>query len=96
MLPATGCTLGALAAGTWSVASGTVTTTGASYSEVGAFTMKLVDASFAAVDAADGSSAAEMTIESAALNVGRFVPDHFDLATASTPVFKTFNDTTCF
>jgi MSHA biogenesis protein MshQ len=95
VLPATGCTLGALAAGTWSAASGTVTTTGASYSEVGAFTMKLVDASFAAVDAADGSSAAEMTIESAVLNVGRFVPDHFDLATASTPVFKTFNDTTC-
>jgi MSHA biogenesis protein MshQ len=95
VLPATGCTLGALAAGTWSAASGTVTTTGASYSEVGAFTMKLVDASFAAVDAADGSSAAERTIESAVLNVGRFVPDHFDLATASTPEFKTFNDTTC-
>lgn len=99
VLPATGCTLGALAAGTWSAASGTVTTTGASYSEVGAFTMKLVDASFAAVDAADGSSAAEMTIESAVLNVGRFVPDHFDLATpaaaASAPKFKTFNDTTC-
>jgi MSHA biogenesis protein MshQ len=54
--------------------------------------MKLVDASFAAVDAADGSSAAERTIESAVLNVGRFVPDHFDLATASTPVFKTFNE----
>ncbi len=90
-----GCTLGALAAGTWSAASGTVTTTNASYSEVGAFAMKLADASFAAVDAADGSSAAEMTIESAVLSVGRFVPDHFDLATASTPQFKTFNDTTC-
>jgi MSHA biogenesis protein MshQ len=57
--------------------------------------MKLVDTGFAAVDAADGSSAAEMNIESAAINVGRFVPDHFDLATASTPQFKTFNDTTC-
>lgn len=95
VLPGAGCTLGTLATGTWSAASGTVTTSGANYSEVGAFTMKLVDVSFAAVDAADGSSAAEMTIESAAVNVGRFVPDHFVLATASTPVFKTFNDTAC-
>lgn len=95
VLPATGCTPGALSAGTWSAAAGTVTTTSASYSEVGAFTMKLVDASFAAVDATDGSTAAEMTIESAAVNIGRFVPDHFELTTASTPDFKTFNDTTC-
>ncbi|MBW8329840.1 MAG: LamG domain-containing protein [Thiobacillus sp.] len=95
VLPATGCTPGALANGAWSAASGTVTTNGASYSEVGAFAMKLVDASFAAVDAADGSTAAERTIESAVVNVGRFVPDHFELTTASTPVFKTFNDLTC-
>lgn len=95
VLPVAGCTLGALTTGTWLAASGTVTTDGASYSEVGAFAMKLVDAGFAAVDAADGSSAAEMTIESAAFSVGRFVPDHFDLTTGSTPVFKTFNDTTC-
>ncbi|KVW93352.1 hypothetical protein ABW22_14585 [Thiobacillus denitrificans] len=94
VLPA-GCTLGALTTGTWSAASGTVTTDGASYSEVGAFAMKLVDASFAAVDAND-SSAAERTIESAAANVGRFVPDHFELTTAIVlPKFKTFNDTTC-
>ena len=97
VLPATGCTLGTLATGTWSTAAGTgtVTTTGARYSEVGAFAMKLSDASFAAMDAADGSTAVERTIESAAFNVGRFVPDHFDLAKASTPVFKTFDDTTC-
>ncbi|MHB1186785.1 DUF6701 domain-containing protein [Thiobacillus sp.] len=95
VLPVAGCTLGTLATGTWSAAAGTVTTAGASYSEVGAFAMKLVDASFAAVDAADGSTAAEMTIESAALNVGRFVPDHFELATASVPIFKTFNDPAC-
>jgi MSHA biogenesis protein MshQ len=91
-LPATGCTLGTLTTGTWSAAAGTVTTTGARYSEVGAFAMKLSDASFAAVDATDGSTAVERTIESAAFNVGRFVPDHFDLAKASTPVFKTFNE----
>lgn len=95
LLPAAGCTLGVLAPGAWSVASGVLTTSTASYSEAGAFAMTLVDANFAAVDAADGSSAAEMTIESAAVNVGRFVPDHFVLTTASTPQFKTFNDTSC-
>jgi MSHA biogenesis protein MshQ len=95
VLPATGCTLGTLTPGAWSAASGTVTTVGARYSEVGAVAMKLVDSSFAAVDAADGSTAAEMNIESSTFNVGRFVPDHFDLTAASVPRFKTFNDTTC-
>ena len=95
VLPGAGCTLGALATGTWSATAGTVTTATASYSEVGAFAMKLADASFAGVDAGDGSTATELTIESAGFNVGRFVPDHFDLATASVPQFKTFNDTAC-
>ena len=98
VLPSTGCTLGALAAGTWSTTPGTgaVTTTDARYSEVGAFSTKLVDTTFAAVDDNDGSTAAERTIESAPFNVGRFVPDHFDLAPAGTPPeFKTFNDTAC-
>lgn len=99
VLPATGCTQGTFTPGTWSAVAGTVTTTDARYSEVGAFAMKLVDANFAAVDAADGSTAADRTIESAAFNVGRFVPDHFDLAPASAPtpapVFKTFDDTAC-
>lgn len=95
LLPASGCTLGVLAPGAWSAASGVLTTSTASYSEVGAFSMTLVDANFAAVDAADGSTAAERTIESAVFSVGRFVPDHFVLTTASTPQFKTFNDTSC-
>lgn len=94
LLPATGCTPGVLDAGTWSAAAGTVTTVNASYSEAGAFAMKLVDTSFADVDVAD-SSVAERHIESAAVTVGRFVPDHFDLTPASVPQFKTFNDTTC-
>lgn len=95
VLPATGCTLGTFATGAWSTAAGTgtVTTTDARYSEAGAFAMKLVDTSFAAVDAADGSSAAELTIKSAAFDVGRFVPDHFDLVPVGpSPVFKTFNE----
>jgi hypothetical protein len=95
VLPVSGCVLGTLAAGTWSSASGVVTTTNASYSEVGAFSMKLVDSTFAAVDSADGSTTVERNIESALINVGRFVPDHFELTPASIPVFKTFNDTAC-
>jgi hypothetical protein len=95
VLPGSGCVLGTLAAGTWSAVSGIATTTNATYSEVGAFSMKLVDTTFAAVDAADGSTASERNIESAVINVGRFVPDHFDLLPASIPVFKTFNDTAC-
>lgn len=94
LLPASGCTLGTLDTGTWSSSSGTVSSTTATYSEAGAFTMKLVDTSFADVDASD-SSTAERYIESAAFNVGRFVPDHFALSTGNTPQFKTFNDTAC-
>lgn len=95
VLPAAGCTLGALTPGAWTAAAGTVTTSSARYSEVGAFAMRLTDTSFAAVDAADGSTVVERTIESAVFDVGRFVPDHFVLTTASTPQFKTFNDTSC-
>jgi len=95
VLPAAGCAPGTLSGGAWSAAAGTAVTLTASYSEVGAFAMRLVDTGFAAVDAADGSTAAEMNIESAVINVGRFVPDHFELTPASTPQFKTFNDTAC-
>lgn len=94
LLPVSLCTLGTLSTGAWSAAAGIVTSTTATYTEVGAFTMKLVDTTFATVDDLD-SSTAERYFESAALNVGRFVPDHFTLTTANTPVLKTFNDTTC-
>ena len=76
---------GALTTGAWSSASGVATTTSASYSEVGTFSMKLVDSTLAAVDSADGSTAIEMNIESPVFDVGRFVPDHFDLLPASIP-----------
>ena len=97
LLPAapTTCALGTLNAGiAWSAAGGTVTSTTATYSETGAFSMQLLDTSFANVDLAD-SSTAERYITSAVFDVGRFVPDHFELTAASTPQFKTFNDDTC-
>ncbi|MHB1083580.1 MAG: DUF6701 domain-containing protein [Thiobacillus sp.] len=95
VLPTSGCVLGVLSPGAWTNASGTVTTTTASYSEAGSFALKFVDDTFAAVDLADGSTATERNIDSATFSIGRFVPDHFDLTTASVPQFKTFNDTTC-
>lgn len=95
VLPASGCVLGVLSTGTWSTAAGTAVTTTASYSEVGALSLRLEDAGFAAVDAADGSTLAERTILSPVFSIGRFVPDHFELAPANTPVFLTFNDASC-
>lgn len=86
LLPASGCVTGTASAGSWSTTSGLASTSTASYSEAGSISVKLSDAGYAAVDAADGSSTAERTVESAAFSVGRFVPDHFDLA-ANTPAF---------
>ncbi|HTN67698.1 MAG TPA: DUF6701 domain-containing protein [Burkholderiaceae bacterium] len=76
------CTQGTLNPGTWSSSSGITTSTTATYSEAGAFTMNLVDTSFADVDSAD-SSPEERYIRSASVNLGRFVPDHFDLGLTS-------------
>jgi MSHA biogenesis protein MshQ len=74
--------------------AGVINNTTASYGEAGAFTLQLDDSSFAGVDAAD-STLAERTISSPAITVGRFVPDHFDLAVLATPQLRTFNTTTC-
>jgi MSHA biogenesis protein MshQ len=82
-------TLGATASG------GVINASNASYSEAGAFDLTLVDTSFAAVDVSDGSTAAERTVSSSTLSVGRFVPDHFDLVNLVTPVLRTFNSSSC-
>jgi hypothetical protein len=52
----------------------------AMYTDVGSFTLTLVDSTFAEVDAADGSTLAEREIKSHEVYVGRFVPDHFAVA----------------
>ncbi|HEV7913919.1 MAG TPA: DUF6701 domain-containing protein, partial [Albitalea sp.] len=75
--------------------AGVISNTTASYSEVGAFNLQLSDSSFASVDGSDGSTAAELAIVSPTIVVGRFVPDHFDLALLVTPVLKTFDTTAC-
>ncbi|MGZ5224291.1 MAG: DUF6701 domain-containing protein [Burkholderiales bacterium] len=68
--------------------SGQLASNTASYNEVGSFQLQLVDSSFAAVDGADGSTAAERNIASSAITVGRFIPDHFAVS-LNTPAFGT-------
>jgi len=69
-------------------ASGILTSDAATYSEVGAFNLQLVDTTFAAVDNGD-SSVVERTISSAVVAVGRFVPERFAVA-LNTPGFGTY------
>jgi hypothetical protein len=80
-------TFGNLTLTTTFVAGQLVSDTG-SYDNAGSFQLQLVDSTFAAVDGADGSTAAERNITSAAISVGRFVPDHFAVS-LNTPVFGT-------
>jgi hypothetical protein len=93
----TGCVNGNLGVFTLATnaVAGVLVDNAASYSEAGSFTLQLVDANFAAVDAGDGSTTTDRYVVSSVFNVGRFVPDHFDLAASNTPQLKTFNDATC-
>lgn len=88
-LNGTACTLdgGTFTDGTAN--DGIVSSATATYAEVGAFNMQLIDTSFAAVDAGD-STTAERYITSGTVAVGRFVPDRFSLASGSrTPACTT-------
>ena len=87
-----GCSAGTVNPGSWAFsASGVADTTDATYSEAGSISMVLQDQTWSSVDNSDGSSTAERYFSSAAFNVGRFVPDHFDVTTTgSTPKFQTF------
>ena len=89
---ACGGTLGAMAYSP-TTSAGLVSTNSATYSEAGAFNLQLVDSSFANVDAADGSTAAERDITSGTLTVGRFVPDRFAITVTTTPLLRTFGST---
>jgi hypothetical protein len=87
-------TFGTFAIGA-SFSAGQLTSNVADYSEVGSFSLQLVDSTFSSVDTADGSTPAERDIASSTINVGRFVPDHFDVTSVTAPVFRTFNDAAC-
>lgn len=72
------CALGTLALGAWSAKKGILTSTTATYTEAGSITVALEDRTFADIDLAD-STAAERTIASSPVTVGRFVPSTFAL-----------------
>ncbi|MBI5435621.1 MAG: hypothetical protein HY937_00650 [Nitrosomonadales bacterium] len=80
-------------AGSWTAAgSGVRENATANYSEAGTFNLQLEDATYASVDAVDGSTPAMRTVPAtASVEIGRFVPDHFDVTGLITPIFKTFN-----
>jgi len=92
LLPVAACTLGVLdelgVATTWTAgAAGSFFTTTASYDDAGSFTMNLIDTAFSAVDAGDGTPAdcsvsGQYICSSTTPNVGRFVPDAFELVNA--------------
>jgi hypothetical protein len=87
VLPASGCVPGTLTPGAFTASGGTVTSTTARYGEVGAVSATFIDANFAAEDAGDtAASCAGYQVCSAATPIGRFVPDHFDVA-GNTPAF---------
>lgn len=79
----------------FTVASGAAASLTATYAEAGSFTAHAEDASFAAVDALDGTSAAQRLISSAGATIGRFVPDRFLLTLANTPSFAPAQGTAC-
>jgi hypothetical protein len=78
--------LGTLAMGT-STNAGVITSTAATYSEVGSFSMQLQDQHFADVDASDTNgdcTSSGRYVCSSTSDVGRFVPDSFMLVSGST------------
>ena len=94
LLPVTGCTLGVFdelgVATAWTAGAsiGNFYSATASYDDAGSFTMQLIDSTFAAVDGGDGtpadcSASGQYICSSTTPNVGRFVPDHFELVDAS-------------
>jgi hypothetical protein len=97
-LPAT-CAGGTLTLGGFN-GSGTRTSTTASYNEVGAFDVTLVDQDWASVDAADTAgdctaSGRYVCQSTPPLAVGRFVPDHFAVTSGTPPRMLTFNTSGC-
>lgn len=81
VLPGSGCVTGSLSTGAFTASGGTVTSSSASYSEVGAISARFVDIGFAAVDADDtAASCTGYHVCADAIAIGRFVPDHFDVA----------------
>ncbi len=98
------CSNGALTLGTFTnpiANNGLRESTTATYNEVGAFNVTLIDQTFASVDSDDtpATCAGYHICQSAApLAVGRFVPDHFTFSVPGgtpAPQFRTFDTAAC-
>ncbi len=68
--------------------TGLLSDTNARYLEAGDFNLQLIDSSFAAVDATDGSTDDDREIRSSTVTVGRFVPDRFGWTVTATPALQ--------
>ncbi|MEX0899224.1 MAG: IPT/TIG domain-containing protein [Gammaproteobacteria bacterium] len=94
--PCTGCGAAEVLTSGWGQAAGVpgaVRTNQAVFHDAGSLTIRVVDDLFSAIDQVDvdlGLQAPEAgVIVSAALDIGRFVPDNFVVAPSTTPVLRT-------
>ncbi len=75
---------GTLSPGAFSGSGGTVVSGTATYSDVGSASVQFQDTSYGAVDAGDtAASCAGYYVCSGTITIGRFVPDHFAVSSAS-------------
>lgn len=91
LLPASGCVVGLFSPGAYTPSAGTLVSNTATYGEVGAISLTFSDTTYASVDSSDtAASCAGFHVCASAIAVGRFVPDHYDVANLQSPAFQTF------
>jgi len=83
------CLLGTFNIPAWTAAAGILSTTGATYSEVGSFSWEVEDRTFAAVDAIDSTKSQRYFRSNAVKYTGRFVPASYQI-TFAPPALQTF------
>ncbi len=94
LLPASGCAVGQFSPGVLTPSAGTLVSDTASYSEVGAIALTFSDTTYASVDSGDtAASCTGFHVCASVINVGRFVPDHYDVTSLQAPAFQTFGST---
>ena len=76
------CGIGSFSPGTWTASGGILTSTTATYADVGSFGFSVEDRVYAKVDQGD-STKSQRYIGSNVPTVGRFIPDHFVMSAAS-------------
>ena len=73
------CSPGSFTVGSWNYAAGVLSSTTATYSEVGAFTWEVEDRNFAIVDASDSTKSQRYFRSNAVISTGRFVPASYQV-----------------